>query len=391
MSTDDLRHQFWETFGRPAEGCWAAPGRVNLIGEYTDVNEGFVLPFATPMLTRVLAARRPDRVLAVRSLQEKSEDEPRGAQHELALDGGGGHPRGWLAYPLAVARALEASGYQVVGADLLIDSDVPVGAGLSSSAALECSVAMALCALSGLELEPMATALIAQRAENEFVGVPCGIMDQAASMCSQAGHALLLDTRDLQVRQVPFDPEAAALSIVVVDTRVKHGLTGSAYADRRQSCEQAAKALGVRALRDIPLDRTDEALQRLARTGDEVLVKRARHVLSEEARVLEVAAQLGAGDLRSVGPLLFAGHRSLRDDFEVSSVELDAVVEVAGSSGALGARLTGAGFGGSALALIASDRVKGFQRSVVAEFGARGFTPPAFSVTAPSEGARRQW
>jgi galactokinase len=386
MSTEHLGQEFVATFGRPAQGAWVAPGRVNLIGEYTDLNEGFVLPFATPMVTRALAARRADRVLAVRSLQGKQP----AARHDLDLDGDGA-PGGWLAYPLAVARSLEASGYDAPGADLLLDSDVAVGAGLSSSAALECAVAMALCGLAGVDLPPMTVALVAQRAENEFVGVPCGIMDQAASMCSGTGHALLLDTRDLTTRQVPFDPEASGFSLVVVDTRVKHGLTDSAYGERRRSCESAAKALGVTALRDVPLEETEDALERLALVGDPVLVKRARHVLTEEARVLQAVEHLEKGDLNAVGPILFAGHRSLRDDLEVSSVELDAVVEVARSAGAVGARLTGAGFGGSAIALIASGAVDGFRQSVTEEFKRQGFARPAYFVTTPSAGARREW
>ncbi|HTV10927.1 MAG TPA: galactokinase [Acidimicrobiales bacterium] len=379
-----LEQHFAATFGRAPEGLWAAPGRVNLIGEYTDLNEGFVLPFATPQATRVLAGGREDRCLSVRSLQDRD-----GGRLDMDLDNPE-MPVGWSAYPLAVARAIELYGYGVKGADLLIESDVPVGAGLSSSAALECSVALALCALSGIDLPPMAVALIAQRAENQFVGVPSGIMDQAASMCCTAGNALLLDTRALQARQVPFDPEAAGLSLVVVDTRVKHGLAESAYGERRKSCEDAARALGVRALRDVPLDKSEEALARLSERGSEVLVRRARHVLTEEARVLAVVEHLDAGDLSGLGQLLLAGHRSARDDFEISSPELDTVVEVAMASGALGARLTGAGFGGSAIALIASELAGAFEAEVTEQFAAKGFAGPACFLAAPSAGARRE-
>ena len=380
-----LEAHFAGTFGRAAEGSWAAPGRVNLIGEYTDLNDGFVLPFATPQVTRVVAARRDDRALGVRSMQ----GEDAGAV-ELEL-GNPVSPKGWVAYPYAVARAIELYGFRLGGADLIVDSDVPVGAGLSSSAALECSVGMALCDLYEVPLTPMATALVSRRAENEFVGVPCGVMDQAASMCCTAGNVLLLDTRSLESRQVPFSPTAAGYSVVVVDTRVKHGLAESAYGERRASCERAAQALGVQALRDVPAEQSGQALERLAALGDEVLVRRARHVFTEQARVIEVVRRLDSGDVAGIGPLLFEGHASLRDDFEVSCDELDTVVEVARSVGAAGARLTGAGFGGSAIVLIGSGRADHLVDAVTAEFGVRGFTEPYCFTVEPSAGARRLW
>jgi galactokinase len=377
--------RFAETYGRPPEGCWAAPGRVNIIGEYTDLTGGFVLPIAIPQVTRVSAAKRADRRLSVRSLQERSGAGP------VDLDLGGTHqPKGWAAYPVAVARALEASGHRIGGADLLIDSNVPIGAGLSSSAALECGVAMALCALFEVELAPMTLALIAQRAENEFVGVPCGVMDQVASMCCKTGHALLLDTRSLHTRQVPFDLSAAGFALVVIDTGVKHEVGKSAYGDRRASCEAAAQLLGVAALRDVPTEEVANALGRLTELGDEVLVRRARHVLTEQARVLGVVGHLEAGDLEAIGPLLVDGHRSLRDDFDVSCAELDTVVDVSTASGALGARLTGAGFGGSAIVLVRQEAVTAVETAVLAAFDERGFARPACFSVVPSQGARRE-
>jgi galactokinase len=373
---------FAETYGRQPEGCWAAPGRVNVIGEYTDLNDGFVLPIAIPQVTVVAAARRGDRRLLVRSVQAGGTGEL--VDLDLASTEG---PKGWAAYPLAVALSLLASGHPIDGADLLIESEVPIGAGLSSSAALECSVAVALCALFGIELSPMEIALIAQRAENDFVGVPCGIMDQAASMCCRPGYALFLDTRTLVPQQVPFDLPAAGLALIVIDTQVKHDLMGSAYAERRGSCLEAARLLGVPALRDVPADEADRALQRLAELGDDVVVRRARHVLSEQARVLEVVRRLEAGQPGTIGELLSASHRSLRDDFEVSSPELDAVVEVANAAGALGARLTGAGFGGSAIVLVAADDVVAVETVVNEGLAERGFGAANCFTVVASAGA----
>jgi galactokinase len=377
---------FESTYGRPPEVVWSAPGRVNLIGEYTDLNESFVLPIAIPRTTRALVAGRPDRTLVMRSTHQ---DQANGSAPVTVPLGGPVLPGGWAAYPAAVAMALEASGRPVLGADLLIDSDVPVGAGLSSSAALECSVAAALCSLAGLDIAPMDLALVARRAENDFVGVPCGIMDQAASMCCQEAHALLLDTRSLDVQQVPFDLSAAGLGLLVVDTRVKHELGASAYSRRWEACQLAARTLGVRALRDVPAEQAESALSSLAGVWGGEVLKRARHVLTEQARVLRIVEVLRAGGPAAMGPELFAGHASLRDDFEVSCAELDAVVGTAGAAGALGARMTGAGFGGSAIVLAEQDRLGDIESAVRASFDDLGFAPPhCFPVTA-SAGAHR--
>lgn len=382
-----LADRFVELAGRQPAGIWGAPGRVNLIGEYTDLNEGHVLPLAIPQRTRAVAAARADRRLSVRSLQQSGGAE---AEVEADLDDRDRALVGWAAYPFAVAHVLEDAGLPIGGADLLLDSDVPVGAGLSSSAALECAVGLALCELAGVELAAMELARLAQRAENDYVGVPCGIMDQAASMCCTTGNALLLDTRRLELRQVPFPLGRAGLSLLVVDTRVRHSLASSAYADRRRACEQAAELLGVKALRDVPFEDCDEALERLEAAAGEQLMRRARHVLSEQRRVLEVVARLEEGDLAAVGALLVEGHRSLRDDFEVSSPELDTVVDAAVAAGALGARMTGAGFGGSAIVLAETAAIDGVRAAVLDAFSQRGYRPPASFTVAASAGACRE-
>lgn len=375
---------FEAAYGRAPEGCWAAPGRVNLIGEYTDLNDGFVLPFAIPLVTRAWAAPREGRLVRIFSLQGHDRE-------PVALDlDGSARPSGWHAYPLAVGLAFEAEGYRLGGADIMIDSEVPVGAGLSSSAALECSVAMALCAFAGVDLAPMQIARYCRRAENEFVGMPCGIMDQAASMCCQAGNALFLDTRDYSARQVPFDVQAAGMALVVVDTGVKHALAESAYAERKKSCAEAARLLGVRALRDVPAAEARRAVERLAQAGGDEVARRARHVFSEQARVLQVAQSLDAGRLSEIGSVLVEGHRSLRDDFEVSCPELDTVVEAAMAAGAYGARLTGAGFGGSAIVLVRQKDISEVEKAVASAFARHGWAAPRAFTVVPSAGGRRE-
>ena len=327
-----------------------APGRVNLIGEFTDLNQGYVLPLALPYAAQAAVARRDDGLVRVASAQRHLN----GAVSvvEAGVDALSPGSNGWASYVLGVVWALRETGFEVGGMEVQIDSDVPIGAGLSSSAALECSVALAAADLYGLQISRRELARVAQRAENEFVGVPTGIMDQTASLRCQAGHALFLDTRSLEVRQVPFDLAAYDLALVVVNTKVKHALGTSAYADRRAACERAAVALGVPALRDIPPEQMDAALAKLS---DEVVKRRARHIISEQRRVLEVVELLDCQRPREIGPVLTAGHRSLRYDFEVSCAELDTTVEAAVAAGALGARMTGGGFGGSAVVLVETD------------------------------------
>jgi galactokinase len=371
---------FLARYGREPEGVWQAPGRVNLIGEHTDYNDGFVLPLALPHATRVAAARRDDGRLRLHSAQA-------GQAAEAVVDQlTPGTVDGWAVYPVAVVWALREAGLPVGGADLYIDSDVPVGAGLSSSAALECAVALAYSDLYGLGLEPSRIALLAQRAENAFAGVPCGVMDQMASSCCAEGAALFLDTRDLSSRQVPLDLVAAGLVLLVVDTQVKHELADGAYAQRRAGCERSARLLGLAALRDLPLSGLEAALDRLPEGELRALT---RHVVTEDARVERVVALLDAGDLRGIGPLLTEGHHSLRDDFAVSCVEADLVVATANASGALGARMTGGGFGGSVVVLAGAADADRIAVAVADAFAAEGWKPPRAFTAVPSAGAHR--
>ncbi|WP_328960102.1 galactokinase [Streptomyces virginiae] len=376
---------FQQLYGYPPEGVWAAPGRVNLIGEHTDYNDGFALPFALPQRTEVAAARRTDRILRVHSA-----DAPSGAVTLDLADLDPAHPpqgaASWAAYPAGVAWALLDAGLPVGGADLHVRSDVPTGAGLSSSAALEVATALALTDLYGIGLTRPELAALARRAENAYVGVPCGIMDQTASACATQGHALHLDTRSLARRHIPFDCAAAGLRLLVIDTRVKHALADGAYAQRRASCHGAAEALGLPALRDLPYEELEQALPRLV---DPIARKRVRHVVTENERVLRVEELLRAGRLREAGPLLTEGHLSLRDDYEVSCPELDLAVSTANAAGAYGSRMTGGGFGGSALSLIDADAEEAVIRAVANAFLRADFTPPRVTTAAPSEGAVR--
>ncbi len=368
-----------ERTGRDPDGVWAAPGRVNLIGEHTDYNDGFVLPAAIDRLVLVAAGRRDGGRLRLWSLQTGPP-----ADLELAAVGPG-RVDGWAAYPAGVAWALGQAGAELGGADLVVDGDVPAGSGLSSSAALECATAAALADLHGAGLDRPALAAAARRAENEVVGVPSGAMDQMVSMLGKAGHALFLDTRSLDTEQVPLPLDAAGLCLLVIDTRAGHRLVDGAYADRRAACEAAAAVLGVPALRDATLDQVEAAAEALGDPG----LRRARHVVTENARVLEAVTLLRAGQLDRLGPLLAASHASLRDDYEVSSPELDTAVEAAVAAGAVGARMTGAGFGGSAIALVPAERAEQVGDRAREAFAAAGFGPPEVTAVAPSDGARR--
>jgi galactokinase len=386
------RDLFVATYGAAPEGVWSAPGRVNLIGEHTDYNDGLALPIALPHRTYAAVARRDDDLVRLVSAQE-----PSGVREVRLADAAPGGVGGWAAYVVGVAWALREAGHAVGGFDLAIDSCVPFGAGLSSSAALEASVAVALDALHGLGLagtvdttgaatDDAGRATLAEvcvRAENEMAGAPTGGMDQAASLRARAGHALLLDCRDGAVRHVPFDLAAHGLALLVVDTRAEHSHVDGEYAQRRAACEEAARRLGVGSLRDVADDPRGEAwaLQALAATPDgDALVPRVRHVVSEIARVTAFVAALDADAVEAVGPLMDASHASLRDDYAVSCRELDVAVDAARAAGARGARMTGGGFGGSAIALVGADDVEAVARSVAAAFAAQGLTAPAFAV-----------
>jgi len=364
--------RFSRCYGRAHEVAWRAPGRVNLIGEHTDYNRGLVLPFAISRSVEVAAAGRDDGILELRSRQ-MSDDRLR-----IRLDGlEPGTVNGWAAYPAGVAWTLG----ERRGASLLIDSDLPQGAGLASSAALECAVAACLADLAGAELTRHQIAELAWRAENEFVGMPCGIMDQSAVMLCRPGHALLLDCRNGESDAVPLDP--AGLRLLIIDTGVRHELTGGEYAARRRECERAATRLSVRSLREVANPADVEVLE------DPVLVRRARHVVSENGRVRQVAELLRCGRLDECGPLLSSSHRSLRDDFEVSWPAADVAFDAAVAAGALGARMTGGGFGGSVLALAQAADADAVIAAVRAAFADAGWPVPAVLDAVPAAGAVR--
>jgi galactokinase len=377
------RSGFQRVFGYPPVVVARAPGRVNLIGEFTDYNDGWVLPFALDRATVVSVAGRTDGTVAVTTSMLSPGDPDRTVRVPVATLAPG-VLSGWAAYAVGVVWAMRAAGLAVDGFDMHIDTDVPIGAGLSSSAALECAVAVALDALFATGCSADELARLARHAENDFVGVPSGIMDQTASLRGEAGNALLLDTRSLEVRQIPFDPAASGLQLLVVDTQVHHDLGSSAYAERRRTCLDAAAALRVPALRDVPYAGLDAALARLP---DDVARRRVRHIVSEDRRVLTVADLLTVGDLRGVGPLLTETHGSLRDDFEVSCPELDLAVGASIDAGALGARMIGGGFGGSAIALVDTVGAPALAAAVADAFGRAGFRPPSIFPAAPAAGA----
>jgi galactokinase len=379
---ETVGERFRELYGAEPEGVWAAPGRVNLIGEHTDYNDGFVRPFALPHTVVAAVSRRDDGVLRLHSADITADPV------ELRVaDLTPGSDKAWTAYPSGVVWALREAGHEVTGADVHLTSTVPSGAGLSSSAALEVVVALALNDLYSLGLRGWQLARLCQRAENVYVGAPVGIMDQTASACCEAGHALFLDTRDLSQRQIPFDLAAEGMRLLVVDTRVKHSHSEGEYGKRRAGCEKGAALLGVDALRDVPYAELDAALERL---GDEEEVRRlVRHVVTEDERVERVVSLLESGDTRAIGPVLVEGHASLRDDFRISCRELDLVVDTAVAAGALGARMTGGGFGGSAIVLVEAADVETVTKSVVDAFAAADLKAPRVFEAVPSAGAYR--
>jgi galactokinase len=373
---------FADAYRRKPDVTWSAPGRANLIGEHTDYNDGFVLPFAITQRTAVAAARRDDGIITVGSTFAP------GTVTFRAADIAPGAVDGWAGYPLGVAWALarvrdEPAG---AGADLFIHSDVPAGAGLSSSAALVVSSAAALAALWGLELSTAELAKAGHRAENEIVGAPTGVMDEYASLLGQPDAAVFLDCRSLRARSVPLRLAPAGLALVLIDTGERHAHASGGYAARRASCERGAARLGVPALRDLgiaDLPRAEAAL-------DAETFRRVRHVVTEDARVEATVADLEAGDLAAAGRQLTASHYSMRDDYEITTPALDLAVEAALSAGALGARMTGGGFGGSTITLIAADRVPGLSMAVEAAFSAAGFDRPRVSTVTPGPGAHRE-
>ncbi|UCG41573.1 MAG: galactokinase [Acidimicrobiia bacterium] len=362
---------FTETFAAHPDGIWSAPGRVNLIGEHTDYNDGLVLPFAIELRANVALRSRGDRTIrAVTSANP-------GARLEVSLDDlTPGSLTGWRAYTASTAWVLDTP----TGFDIAIDGSVPLGAGLSSSAALLCALTLGVAELDGWDLRSMEVAELARRAENDFVGAPTGGMDQVVAMRGVAGHGVLYDVRNQTVELVPLDPGSAGLAFVVIDTGVRHEHDLGEYGDRRMECEAAAEALGVASLRDA---------RDLSGLDDPVLAARARHVTSENIRVEAIAGALEVGDWGTVGRIMVEGHASYGDDFEASCVEADVAVDALTASGALGARLTGGGFGGSVIALCEESLIDANVGAVCAAYAKAGFAPPSHRIVTPSDGARR--
>jgi galactokinase len=379
---DEAAEAFAEIFGYEPNGIWSAPGRVNLIGEHTDYNDGFVLPFAIDRRTVVALGTRDEPIARVgSSFADELVEIPLA---ELSPE----HLSDWSAYPLGIAWALTQFGADlaaVPGFDIFIVSDVPVGAGLSSSHALESAVGLALNEIWQLGLDRQTLARVAQVTENQVVGAPTGIMDQSASLLGEQDSALFLDCRSLDYRIIPLGLEAADLAVLIIDTGVKHEHATGGYAERRASCELGARLMGVATLRDL----TADDLPRAREVLDDVTFRRVRHVVTENQRVLDTVAALETTGPRSIGELLDASHRSMRDDFEISVPELDLAVETALENGAIGARMTGGGFGGSAIALVARDDVSRIQVAIDGAFAEHALSVPDTFLVTPSKGAVR--
>lgn len=401
IDLDSLRTAFRQAFHSEPEIFVRAPGRVNLIGEHTDYNDGFVLPIAIDRTVWIAASRCSSQLTSIASLDFNQSATFR--MTELAsgrADGWIAYPTprqpgveatelspGWAVYPAGVAWSLRTAGCSVTGMDAVFTSNVPIGAGLSSSAAVEVAFATAWERLGGFSLPPLQLAKLCQRAENEYIGVMCGIMDQAISIMGRAGHALYLDCRDLSTQYVPLP---GGHSIIVGDTKVKRSLGASAYNARRAQCEEAVRILkardpAIRALRDV----SPEFLARYAGDLPEIVHKRARHVVGENARVLESVEALRQGDLAAFGRAMIASHASLRDDYEVSCRELESLLEAAlRIEGVLGARMTGAGFGGCIVSLVRNEAVKRFLDEAPEAYRAATGIDPSMYVCAASDGAR---
>lgn len=380
---DDAKADFETLFSYAPQGIWSAPGRVNLIGEHTDYNEGFVLPFAINLRTVVTLGVRDDAVLRIASTFADEVVELPIAELRPEKLGG------WSAYPLGVAWALGQFGADlsaVPGVDIFIDSVVPVGAGLSSSAAIESAVALALDDVWQLGFDRQTLAKVGQLAENKAVGAPTGIMDQSASLLGRRDSAVFLDCRSLEAQVIELGFAEAGLELVIIDTGVKHSHATGGYADRRASCEAGASALGVSSLRDLSVDDLPRAREVL----DEETFRRVRHIITENQRVLDTVDALRIGGPTTIGDLLDASHRSMRDDFEISVPELDLAVETAQANGAIGARMTGGGFGGAAIALIRSGDISRLQVAIDGAFSEHGYGQPVVFTVNADNGAIRE-
>jgi len=369
-----IESKFLATFGEEPDLVAAAPGRVNLIGEHIDYSEGFVLPFAIKDRTLVAVRKRDDSIVRIASVQRRNKI--------VTVDINNVKPglKGeWERYALGVLWSMGVKS----GVDLMIDGHVPLGAGLSSSAALECSVATAMNHLfdMGFNLEELAR--LTQKAENQYVGVPCGIMDQSVSLMAISGSALLLDCRDLSTRNIPFDVASHGLELLIIDTQAHHALTDGGYAERRASCESVAAKLSVKSMRELTMEQLDASKDQITETE----YMRARHAVSEMKRVLDCVDALSIGDFVKVGQLINASHLSLRDDYNVSCPELDTAVDASLAAGAMGSRMVGGGFGGSAIALIEATKTTQTIRAVESAFADKKFKAPRFFTSLPSQGA----
>ena len=369
-----IEKKFLETFGAEPDLVAAAPGRVNLIGEHIDYSDGFVLPFAIKDRTLVAARKRGDSTVRIASAQRRNKIVT--VDISTVKPGLKGE---WERYALGVLWALGVK----EGVDLLIDGHVPLGAGLSSSAALECSVATAMNHLFDLGFNLEELARLTQKAENQYVGVPCGIMDQSVSLMATQGSALLLDCRDLTTKNIPFDVASSGLELLIIDTQAHHALTDGGYAERRASCESVVAKLGITSLRELSMEQLENSRGLLTETE----FVRARHAVTEMKRVLECVEALSNSDFERVGQLINQSHISLRDDYTVSCPELDTAVEAALAAGALGSRMVGGGFGGSAIALIQASKTTETIKSVEKAFSSKGFKAPRFFTSLPSQGA----
>jgi galactokinase len=380
---DDVSEIFTELYGHEPTGLWSAPGRVNLIGEHTDYNDGFVLPLAINRRTVLALGQRDDAVIRIAS--EYADEVVEIALAELAPES----LSGWSAYPLGVVWALGQFGADlaaVPGVDIYLESSVPVGAGLSSSAAIMSSVALALNDVWRLGLDRQTLAKVGQLAENRVVGAPTGIMDESASLLGRPDAAVFLDCRSLESETIPLGFDEAGLQLLIIDTGVEHAHSTGGYAERRASCEAGARGLGVASLRDVSVDDLDRAREVL----DDETFRRVRHVVTENQRVLDTVATLRASGPAGIGDLLDASHASMRDDFEISVPELDLAVETAQANGAIGARMTGGGFGGSAIALARADDISRIQVAIDGAFAEHGFGQPTMFIVTASEGAIRE-